>query len=181
MWKKENGCFILLWRRDWSQVKLRALIWEWCYYRSLGVGYTLNWEASHMRTQQRQITWGAVGALLQWGFILFTTRLKCSSVMFSNQVNLLAAKHSLSWPTSYFIIEPVLPICVLSGLYLDTEICSVISRARHVLKVIYLLFTFTFGSYSEGLASFSSKDSTHFRSQGQNILITLYVDRDSDR
>lgn len=63
--KKENGCFILLGGRNQGQVKLRALIWEWCYYRSLGVGYALNWEASHMRRQQRRITWGTVGALLQ--------------------------------------------------------------------------------------------------------------------
>lgn len=113
--KKENGCFILLWGRDLGQVKLRALIWEWCYYRSLGVGYALNWEAGHMRRQQRRITWGSVGALLQWSFIFFTTRLKCTSVTLRNQVTLLAGEHSLLWPNGCFINEPVLPICVLSG------------------------------------------------------------------
>lgn len=115
MWKKENGCFILLWGRDRGQVKLRALIWEWCYYRSLGVGYALNWEASHMRRQQRRITWGTVRTLLQWTFILFTTHLKCTSVMLRNQVTLLTDEPSLSWPIMRFISEPVLAMCRFAG------------------------------------------------------------------
>lgn len=84
----------------------------------------------------------------------------------------MAAECSLSWPVSCLINEPVLPICVL---YLGTGICSVISGASHVLKVIFLFFTFTFRSDSKGPASFSSKGSTHFRSQGQKILITLEI------
>lgn len=113
--KKENGCFILLWERERGQVKLRALIWEWCYYRSLGVGYALNWEASHMRRQQRRITWGTVGALLQWTFILFTTQSKCTSVPLRNQVTSLAGEQSVFGPISGSLSELVLPVCMFSG------------------------------------------------------------------
>lgn len=178
MWKKENGCFILLWGRDRGQVKLRALIWEWCYYRSLGVGYALNWEASHMRRQQRRITWGTVGALLQWTFILFTTQLKCTSFVLRNQVTLLAVSTPYVGPSVVLLVSQFLPCVGFLGLYLGTGICSVISGASHVLKVIYLLCTFTFRSSSEGLALFSSKGPTPFlisRSRHSDIYPCKYI------
>lgn len=61
------------------------------------------------------------------------------------------------------------------GLYLGAGICSVISGASHVLKVIYLSFTFTFSSHSEELLPFFSNGCTHFRSQGQDTQITFKI------
>lgn len=95
--------------------------------------------------------------------------------MLRNQGTLLAEERSLPWPIGCFINEPVLQICVLSGALFRYWNCSVISGASHVLKVIYLFFTFTFSSYAEGLLPFFSEGSSHFRSQGQDILITLKI------
>lgn len=53
----KKGCFMSLEGKEQSQVKLRALIWERCYYRSEGVSYWLNWESCHMPGLEMLLTW----------------------------------------------------------------------------------------------------------------------------
>lgn len=68
----EKGCFMLLPGKDRSQVKLRALIWEWCYYRSEGVSCWLNRESCHMQELQMLLVTRpqhAVACTTRFGFV----------------------------------------------------------------------------------------------------------------